>query len=36
VLGSDEQAFRLGLVQAAQTVIARSLDLVGVEAPERM
>jgi arginyl-tRNA synthetase len=36
VLGSDEQAFRLGLVEAAQTVIARSLDLVGVEAPERM
>jgi arginyl-tRNA synthetase len=36
VLGSDEQAFRLGLVQAAQTVIARSLDLVGVAAPERM
>ena len=36
VLESDAQAFRLGLVQAAQTVIARSLDLVGVEAPERM
>jgi arginyl-tRNA synthetase len=36
VLESDAQAFRLGLCQAAQTVIARSLGLVGVEAPERM
>jgi arginyl-tRNA synthetase len=37
VLGSgDSQAFRLGLCSAARTVIARSLDLVGVEAPERM
>jgi arginyl-tRNA synthetase len=36
VLGSDQQAFRLGLCRATQTVIARSLDLVGVEAPERM
>ena len=36
VLESEEQAFRLGLVRAAQFVIARSLDLVGVEAPERM
>jgi arginyl-tRNA synthetase len=36
VLGSREEPFRLGLVRAAQTVIARSLDLVGVEAPERM
>ncbi len=36
VLESDAQAFRLGLVQAAQAVIARSLDLVGVDAPERM
>jgi arginyl-tRNA synthetase len=36
VLESDVQAFRLGLVKATQTVIARSLDLVGVEAPERM
>jgi arginyl-tRNA synthetase len=36
VLESESQAFRLALVQAAQTVIARSLDLVGVEAPERM
>jgi arginyl-tRNA synthetase len=36
VLGSEEQAFRLGLVTAAKSVIARSLDLIGVEAPERM
>jgi arginyl-tRNA synthetase len=36
VLESDTEAFRLGLVRAAQTVIARSLDLIGVEAPERM
>jgi arginyl-tRNA synthetase len=36
VLGSDAQAFRLGLVTATKSVIARSLDLVGVEAPERM
>jgi arginyl-tRNA synthetase len=36
VLGSDAQAFRLDLCRATQTVIARSLDLVGVEAPERM
>jgi arginyl-tRNA synthetase len=32
----DAQAFRLGLCKAAQSVIARALDLVGVEAPERM
>ncbi|MGH3023904.1 MAG: arginine--tRNA ligase [Gaiellaceae bacterium] len=36
VLGSDEQAFRLALCHATRAVIARSLDLVGVEAPERM
>jgi arginyl-tRNA synthetase len=36
VLGSEEEAFRLGLVRAAQTVIGRSLDLIGVEAPDRM
>jgi arginyl-tRNA synthetase len=36
VLGSDAQAFRLGLCRAAQLVIARCLDLVGVEAPDRM
>ncbi|HEY3183557.1 MAG TPA: arginine--tRNA ligase [Gaiellaceae bacterium] len=36
VLGSDAQAFRLGLCRATQLVIRRALDLVGVEAPERM
>jgi arginyl-tRNA synthetase len=36
VLGSEAQAFRLALSQATRTVIARSLDLVGVAAPERM
>ena len=36
VLGVPEQAFRLGLCRATQQVIARCLDLVGVEAPQRM
>jgi arginyl-tRNA synthetase len=36
VLESDSEAFRLGLVRAAQRVIARCLDLIGVDAPERM
>jgi len=36
VLGEPEQAFRLGLIRKTQLVIARSLDLVGVEAPESM
>jgi arginyl-tRNA synthetase len=36
VLGSEQQAFRLGLCHATRSVIARSLDLIGVEAPERM
>jgi arginyl-tRNA synthetase len=36
VLGSDEEAFRLALCRATQTVIARSLALIGVEAPQRM
>jgi arginyl-tRNA synthetase len=36
VLGSEAEAFRLALVRAVQNVIARSLDLVGVEAPDRM
>jgi arginyl-tRNA synthetase len=36
VLESEQQAFRLGLCRATQMVIARCLDLVGVEAPERM
>jgi len=36
VLESDQQAFRLGLCSATQSVIARCLQLVGVDAPERM
>jgi arginyl-tRNA synthetase len=36
VLESEQEAFRLGLVSAVQSVIARCLDLIGVEAPERM
>jgi arginyl-tRNA synthetase len=32
----EPQPFRLALCRATQTVIARSLDLVGVEAPDRM
>jgi arginyl-tRNA synthetase len=36
VLESEQQAFRLGLCRATQSVIARCLDLVGVEAPDRM
>jgi arginyl-tRNA synthetase len=36
VLESDAQAFRLALSGATQNVIARSLDLIGVEAPDRM
>jgi arginyl-tRNA synthetase len=36
VLGSEAQAFRLGLVTATKSVIARSLDLIGVEAPDTM
>jgi arginyl-tRNA synthetase len=36
VLESEQQAFRLGLCLATQRVIARCLDLAGVDAPERM
>jgi arginyl-tRNA synthetase len=36
VLDSESEGFRLGLCQATQLVVARSLDLIGVEAPERM
>ena len=36
VIGSPEEAFRLGLCRAVQGVIARCLDLVGVAAPDRM
>ena len=36
VLESEAQGFRLGLVVATKSVLARSLDLIGVEAPDRM
>jgi arginyl-tRNA synthetase len=36
VLDSETEAFRLALVAATQIVVARSLDLIGVDAPERM
>ena len=36
VVGSDAEAFRLGLCRATQSVIARCLNLIGVEAPDRM
>jgi arginyl-tRNA synthetase len=36
VLESEQQAFRLALVVATRDVLARSLDLIGVNAPERM
>jgi arginyl-tRNA synthetase len=36
VLESDQEAFRLALCRATQRVIASCLDLVGVEAPDRM
>jgi arginyl-tRNA synthetase len=32
----DAQPFRLALCRATQAVVARALDLIGVEAPERM
>jgi len=36
VLESENEGFRLGLVSAVQSVIARCLDLIGVKTPERM
>jgi arginyl-tRNA synthetase len=36
VLGSESQEFRLALCRATQLVVARCLDLIGVEAPEQM
>jgi arginyl-tRNA synthetase len=36
VLESEQEAFRLALCSATRIVIARCLDLVGVDAPERM
>jgi arginyl-tRNA synthetase len=36
VLGSEEEGFRLGLCVATRDVVATCLDLLGIEAPERM
>ncbi|MBA2641443.1 MAG: arginine--tRNA ligase, partial [Actinobacteria bacterium] len=36
VLGSESEGFRLALARATQLVVARCLDLIGVEAPETM
>ena len=36
VLGSPEEGFRLGLCTVTKTVVARCLDLVGVEPPDSM
>jgi arginyl-tRNA synthetase len=36
VLESEQESFRLALCRATQSVIATCLDLVGVDAPERM
>jgi arginyl-tRNA synthetase len=36
VLESENEDFRLALCRAVQRVVARCLDLIGVEAPERM
>jgi arginyl-tRNA synthetase len=36
VLGSGSEGFRLALCAATQRVVARCLDLIGVEAPQRM
>ncbi len=36
VLGSEQEAFRLDLCLATKLVVARCLDLVGIDAPDRM
>jgi arginyl-tRNA synthetase len=36
VLDSDAEGFRLALCAATQSVVATCLDLLGVDAPERM
>ena len=36
VMGSENEAFRLGLCLATQRVLARSLDLLGIDAPASM
>ena len=35
VLGSEQEPFRLALCEATRTVVARCLELIGVQAPER-
>jgi arginyl-tRNA synthetase len=36
VLGDESEGFRLALILATQQVVARCLDLIGVEAPDQM
>ena len=36
VIDSETEAFRLEICRATQNVVARCLDLIGVEAPDRM
>jgi arginyl-tRNA synthetase len=36
VVGGPAQSFRLGLSRSTQQVIARCLDLLGIDAPEQM
>jgi arginyl-tRNA synthetase len=36
VIGSDEEAFRLLLVDKSRITIRNSLNLLGIEAPESM
>ena len=36
VLGTESEGFRLALCAAVQGIVARCLDLIGVEAPDRM
>ena len=36
MLGDPAQSFRLGLSRSTQQVIARCLDLLGIDAPEQM
>ena len=36
VIGAEDEPYRLALCRATQSVIARCLDLIAVEAPERM
>ncbi|MEA2171988.1 MAG: arginyl-tRNA synthetase [Solirubrobacteraceae bacterium] len=36
ILGSEQQAFRLALCDSSRRAIARSLDLLGIQAPESM